>query len=67
MSVQKSIQSLIVSGLVITSLIRFSSSVAFSQEQNTQESIKTKASQNTTNTIKEATRPNYCPLYRRCG
>lgn len=71
MSVQKilsakSIQSLMVSGLVITGLIGFSSSTAISQEQNTQELTKTQTLQNTSNPVKESTRSNWGCDYRRC-
>lgn len=71
MSVQKflsakSIQSLMVSGLVITGLIGFSSSAAISQEQNTQEFTKTQTLQNTSNPVKESTRSKWGCFYRPC-
>lgn len=62
----KSIQSLMVSGLVITGLIGFSSAAISKEVKNTQELTKTQTLKNTSNPVQESTRSNWGCSYRRC-
>lgn len=65
--INKSIQSLMVSGLIISGLFSFNTSAAISQEiKNTQEVTTTQTQENTNKAIQESTQPNFCSFYRPC-
>ncbi|GFE70826.1 hypothetical protein [Chroococcus sp. FPU101] len=63
----KSIQSLMVSGLIMTGLCSFNTSAAISQEvKNTHEVTTTQTQEKTNKPIQESTQPNWCSRYRPC-
>lgn len=67
MSSQKSLSSLMVSGLVITGLVGFNSIALAKDVQDTQKSPETQSQQNTKNPVQASTQTNWwCSLYRDC-